>query len=157
MLEKSENTLSCGECGGNVRPADDFCPGCGGIFKNHMMCCNHSRAEADGVCLICRKPYCAECGSTIGKVFLCRKHSTLEIYEHGASVFRSPDLRLGQIAFQVLTERGYHPFFVPRAIVPVTNIGRLTPNQSVGPHLVIVPFEEYTEAEKVLKKLEIIE
>ena len=157
MVEKSEDALTCDQCGGNVRPADDFCPGCGGIFKDHMMCCTHPQAEAAGVCLVCHHPYCAACGSPIGKVFLCLKHATLEIFECGASVCRSPDLRLGQIAFQVLTERGYHPFFVPRAIAPVTNIGRLTPHQSVGPHLVIVPFEEYIEADKVLKKLVIIE
>ena len=106
--------------------------------------------------MICREPYCAECGATVGTVFLCRGHSTDEVFDHGASVFRSVDLGLAEIASQVLTESGYHPFLVSRAIVPVTNLGRVTPDTSGGPHVVIVPFHEFLTAEEELKKQEIV-
>ena len=50
-------------------------------------------------------------------------------------------------------EAGLHPFFISRAIVSVTNIGRLTPNMSVGSHLVIIPFQVVQPAEEMLKEL----
>jgi hypothetical protein len=68
-------------------------------------------------------------------------------------VFDSTENRIAQIAFQSLQEGGYHPFAVSRAIVPVTNIGRLTPNMHLGPHLVLVPFGEVRGAEELLTKL----
>ena len=88
----------------------------------------------------------------VGTVYLCENHSALEVFDRGAVVFRSDDQRLAQIAGQALTEARFHPFVVPRAVVPVTNLGRLTPNPKVGAHLVIVPFGEFLSAEEFLKK-----
>jgi hypothetical protein len=156
MDEQSECTSFCDQCGGRVEPDSDFCVHCGIIFAEQIHCRTHPQNEAEGVCLICRIPFCGECGTTVNAVFLCQEHSTLRIVEGGASVFNSTDLPLAQIASQVLTESGYHPFFVTRTTVPVTNIGRLTRNTRVGPHMVIVPFDEFLAANEVLKKLDIL-
>jgi hypothetical protein len=155
-VENPESDSLCMQCGGEVQSEDEFCVHCGNVFAEQLHCRTHPQSDAEGVCLICRVPYCAECGATVGTVFLCRGHSTIEVFDHGASVFRSADLGLAEIASQVLTESGYHPFLVSRAIVPVTNLGRLTPNTSVGPHIVIVPFHEFLTAEEELKKQDIV-
>jgi hypothetical protein len=147
--------MLCEQCGAEVESDEQFCPDCGRILEDDVKCHNHSGSNADYACVICCRPCCGECGAVHEKVFLCREHSTVDIYEQGAGVLSTMDLRVGQAAFQSLSERGFHPFFVPRAVVPVTNIGRLTPNQRVGPHLVIVPFGEYEVAKDLLTELEI--
>ena len=153
MLEPNETDYSCEECGADVSEDDDFCTNCGVIFKADVVCRNHAAQPAKGVCLICHDPYCEECGITIDQMFFCRRHGEYEIYERSACVFDSTENRDAQIAFQILKKEGLHPFLVPRAIGPVTNIGRLTPNTSVGPHLVLVPFQEVQTAEEKLKEL----
>jgi hypothetical protein len=68
-------------------------------------------------------------------------------------VFDSTENRIAQIAIESLQEGGFHPFAVSRANVPLTNIGRLTPNMHLGPHRVLVPFGEVQGAEELLTKL----
>jgi hypothetical protein len=153
MSEPSESDYACEECGADVDEDDDFCPGCGVIFRDDVRCSIHSSQLGKGVCLICGKPYCEECGTLIGKLFFCQRHSAYDIYEGSACVFDSTENRIAHIAFQSLQEGGFHPFAVLRAIVPVTSIGRLTPNMHVGPHLVLVPFGEVQGAEELLTKL----
>jgi hypothetical protein len=145
----------CEQCGAEVDTDEEFCAACGQIFGDEVKCHNHPGSEADSACVICRRPCCGECGGFQGRVFLCEEHASVDAFEQGVAVLSTTDLRVGQAAFEALRDRGYHPFFIPRAIVPVTNIGRLTPNQSVGPHLVIVPFGEYEQAMGVLAELEI--
>lgn len=70
-------------------------------------------------------------------------------------MFKSTDKRLAGIACTALEEKGFRPFYVARAGVPVTLIGRLTPNPLVGSDLVLVPFEEVLGAEKLLSDLKI--
>jgi hypothetical protein len=92
---------------------------------------------------------------SIGTVFFCTEHGAYDIHEGLASIFDSTDARVAQIAFQALEEDGFHPFLIPRAIAPVTNIGRLSPDPHAGPHLVLVPFHEVQAAEELLKTLEL--
>ncbi len=147
--------IPCEECGADLDADEEFCTNCGRISRDNVKCHNHPGSDADFACVICCRPCCGECGTKEGTVFMCWEHASVGVYEQGASVLSTTDLRVGQAAFQVLRERGYHPFFVPRAIVPVTNIGRLTPNPTVGPHLVIVPFAEYEGAKDLLVELQI--
>ena len=153
MSEPSESDLAREECGADVEKDDDFCPSCGVTFRDDVYCYKHASEPAKGVCLICSIPCCEECGMTQGQMFFCRRHGEYGIYERSACVFDSTEYRDAQIAFQVLKEAGLHPFLIPRAIVPLTNIGRLTPNMSVGPHLVLVPFGEVQTAEETLNEL----
>jgi len=88
----------------------------------------------------------------VGTVYFCQDHSTVEVFDRGAAVFHLDDLRLVQIAGEALNKAHFHPFVVPRAIAPVTNLGRLTSNPTVGAHLVIVPFQEFLAAEEFLQK-----
>lgn len=155
MSELSESQYSCEECGEDVKEDDDFCTNCGLVFRDDVFCSEHASRPAEGVCLICLRPYCGECGTRAGKPFFCDKHATYEIFERSACIFNSPDNQLSQIAFQVLEEGGYHPFLVPRTIVPVTTTGRLTINVEPGPHLVLVPFREVLGAKELLNRLDI--
>jgi len=153
MPEPSDSDFACEECGADVAEDDDFCSSCGVMFRGDVYCTYHASHPARGVCLICGKPYCKECGEFIGKLFFCRRHGAYDICEGSACVFDSTENRIAQIAFQSLQEGGFHPFAVSRAIVPVTNIGQLTPNMHLGPHLVFVPFGEVQGAEDQLTKL----
>ena len=76
------------------------------------------------------------------------QHRAYDIHGGHAGVFKSTDKRLAGLAYTALEEKGFHPFSVARAGVPVTFIGRLTPNPLVGPDLVLVPFEEVLGAEE---------
>jgi hypothetical protein len=117
-----------------------------------LPCRIHPDRPAIGVCMICRQPFCEECGGPDDTVSLCHQHSALEIYDRGAVVFRSDDLLLVEIAGAALRKERLHPFVVSRAIAPVTNLGRLTPDPTLGPHLIIVPFGEYLQARRFLEQ-----
>jgi hypothetical protein len=153
MAERPDSDALCPRCGQEVNSEDDFCVHCGEVFAEKLPCQRHPDRMAEGVCVICTRSCCPECGSLLETVYLCQDHTTtVKVFDRGATVFLSDDLRLVQIAGEALQGANFHPFVVPRATAPVTNLGRLTPNPTVGAHLVIVPFREFLSAQEFLQK-----
>ena len=66
----------------------------GGVFRGDVCCSDHASQPAKGVCLICVKPYCEECGITKSQMFFCRRHGGYEIYELSACVYDSTETEM---------------------------------------------------------------
>ncbi len=60
----SEYNLLVHHCGDEVTEDSDFCPHCGVLFAEagDVFCDEHQQKPATGVCIICRKVFCEECG-----------------------------------------------------------------------------------------------
>ncbi|MFA8343261.1 MAG: hypothetical protein ACEPO8_09865 [Rhodothermaceae bacterium] len=72
--------LYCEHCENEIKSDDDFCPKCGVLYTEHN-CEKHSEVDAEGVCLVCGKICCSECGQFVGQSFLCDSHSKIEVYQ----------------------------------------------------------------------------
>lgn len=83
----------CGQCGEEVTPDSDFCPHCGALFagSSDELCETHSGRMATGVCVICRKLVCDECGVLVRGRMHCVEHEGVEIQEDWATIFQSTD------------------------------------------------------------------
>jgi hypothetical protein len=113
--------------------------------------------KAEGVCVICSKPFCKKCGVNVLKIFLCDKHSDLEITEGKVRVFGSTDNVRTQFAVACLKQAGYHPFYYSRLFNPVADKVAITALRNFGNHpieeqKVLIPYSEFINASKELKK-----
>jgi hypothetical protein len=152
-----KSKMTCGQCKRPIRKKDIFCPNCGGIFTDELMCKKHRAIRADGVCVICSTPYCSKCGSDVNKIFLCNTHAEYEVFEGRARVFGSMDNVRTQFARTCLKQAGYHPFMYNRMYNPVADQVSITPLRNFGEHpsieqKVLVPFSEVLGAVKELKE-----
>ncbi len=55
-----EKQYQCENCKSDIIESDSSCSNCGSIFEEKQ-CSNHSDNEAEGVCVICSKPFCNRC------------------------------------------------------------------------------------------------
>lgn len=157
MKKLRVSKLVCGRCEEPVTQRDTFCRNCGALFSDDLFCANHKSIHAEGVCVICSKPYCKKCGGDVQKVFLCDEHSDLEIAEGMVRVFGSTDNVQAQFATTCLKQTGYHPFLYSRMFNPGADKVSITPVRNWGNHpiveqKVLVPFSEFMKASKELKK-----
>ena len=157
MKKSKNNLLTCGRCKAPIKQRDTFCKNCGGLFSDDLLCVNHKSIKAEGVCIICSKPFCKKCGAGVLKVFLCDKHSDLEITEGKVRVFGSTDYVRVQFAMACLKQAGCHPFHYSRLFNPVGDKVAITALRNFGNHpieeqKVLIPFSEFIKASKELKK-----
>jgi hypothetical protein len=157
MAKNSKSKLTCGRCNEPVLHKDIFCQNCGSIFSDHLMCSKHKSSHADGVCVICQKPYCVSCAGEDNKVFICHAHYGIEIYEGMGRVFGSFDLVQANYVSSCFEQVGLHPLVYSRRFNPnpdkadiwvVRNFG----NHPAGELKVLVPFSEVLKALKEIKK-----
>jgi hypothetical protein len=154
MTENQQPGTTCSGCGGEVENEAAFCPNCGGLFNDTLSCCNHPSEEADGVCVICRRPYCSDCATWVGQHYLCDPHAEYEIYEGMARIFSSPDATAAEMTSRSLEEGGFHPFLVIRSRTSGPRLTRPISARQSGPEIVLVPFGEVIDAEKFLAGLQ---
>jgi hypothetical protein len=152
-----KSKLRCSRCNQSIRKDDTFCPNCGGVFTDELICAKHKSAHADGVCVICLKPCCSKCGADVVKVFFCDEHAEFEVFEGRARVFGSMDNIRAQYAGTCLKQAGYHPFMYNRKFNPVADKVSTTALRNFGKYpgneqKVLVPFSEVLGAVKVLQK-----
>jgi hypothetical protein len=157
MKKNQKPKLTCGRCKISVQKKDMYCRNCGGLFSDTLYCVKHSSQHADGVCVICDKPYCNSCGAETNNIYLCDGHSGCEIAEGMARVFGSTDYVQVQFAFTCLQQSGYHPFLYSRLFNPVADKVAITALRNFGNHpieeqKILVPFSEVLSAVKELKK-----
>ena len=74
-----ENKYLCDKCKLEIEADSDFCPRCGTIFIEDVKCENHPDIEAKGVCVICTRPVCNNCGIKVNNSFFCNEHDSTEI------------------------------------------------------------------------------
>jgi hypothetical protein len=161
MDDSQQSDLTCENCEAPVTEQDTFCRNCGAIFSDQLYCVKHPTDQAEGVCVICCKPYCEKCGKGTNGVFLCGSHCAYEVQEGMARVFGSIDNVQAQYATTCLEQAGYHPFLYSRRRNPgagmiegwmrggIRNYG----NHPIVEIKVLVPFSEVLKAEETLKEL----
>jgi hypothetical protein len=158
MSEESKTTLTSGECSSVVQEEAEYCPNCGAMFKEGFRYIHHQSKPADGICVICKRPFCSDCGADITYIFFCNHHGTYEVHEGMAQVFVHTDNVQVQHATLCLQQAGYHPFLFSRWFSPGTDVERWIPfrKHARNPKTelkVLVPFSEVLEAEKTLRNL----
>jgi hypothetical protein len=157
MKKSQQLNLTCGRCEKPVKQKNIFCRNCGGLFSDDLFCGNHKSIHAEGVCVICFKPFCKKCGTNVNKIFLCDNHSDWEITEDLVRVFGSTDNVQAQFVKTCLEQAGYHPFLYSRLFNPAADKIAVTAVRNYGKHpieeqKVLVPFSELLAAAKELKK-----
>jgi hypothetical protein len=157
MGKSVKSKLTCERCNELVLTKDTYCQNCGGLFSDDLHCTKHKSVPADGVCVICSKPFCINCGGDVNKVFLCNLHFDHDVFEGMARVFGSMDNVRVHFAHTCLKQAGYHPYIYSRKYNPVADKVAITAIRNFGNHpateqKVLVPFSEVLKAEKELKK-----
>lgn len=115
MPNDKQGDYICSNCGREIGEDDDFCPYCGAIFADEVLCDKHPFNEATGVCVVCGVPCCDACGLAMRKpgseveLFLCNHHSEYEIFEGMVKVLATRDVAEAEIAKARLEEAGLHP------------------------------------------------
>ena len=165
MPNPKKSSTICPHCGAKVRADDDFCAECGEIFGENVVCHRHSAKLASGVCIVCRMPFCSNCGGRVQNRFLCGEHDSLEIYEGMARVFGSNSVAEVEFAKTSLKTAGLHPFVFSRKASPISlGAPEYTLYRSSGEydgHIVnefklMVPCQEVPSAAKKLRDLRFI-
>jgi hypothetical protein len=165
MTRTQDNSHECPRCGEPVQPDDDFCPHCGELFLLQVPCRLHREKFAAGACIICAKPFCAECGARVGGKFLCHQHGGYEIYEENVRVFGSSDVVQVEFARDCLEKGGLHPVVFSRKASPLSmgapDYTLFRASGEFDGHLInelklMVPVQEVLDAEKKLKELDLI-
>jgi hypothetical protein len=161
MSDSPPQEFTCTQCEADVGETDSFCRNCGALFGDGWLCTQHPSSPAEGVCVICSKPFCKKCGKRTNGVFLCDPHWGYEIQEGMAGVFGTMDNLEAQRVTAFLNQAGFHPFlysrvFNPRAdLVAVVKIvrGYGPGNHPIPEQRVFVPFGEVLKAEETLREL----
>ncbi len=165
MAAANDNTYACGHCNEDVQEDDDFCPSCGELLVDDVTCSMHPAQPAAGVCIICTKACCWECGNRVNDRFLCHQHSKYEIYEGMARVLGSSDTIQVELAKNSLEKDGFHPFIYSRKTSPLSIGGpdytlfRASGEYDghiINEYKLMVPCQEVERAEQRLRELEFI-
>lgn len=115
-----DHSVECARCKNRVHASDDFCPHCGTLLALETFCARHDGRAAEGVCIICARPACSECGGWAGGLFLCATHRRYEIYEGMARVFGTSDPAVAEHAQSCLSQADLHPFLYSRKTSPLS-------------------------------------
>jgi hypothetical protein len=128
MAADSENCLACG------------------ALQVDAACLLHPDMAAEGVCVMCGTPLCAECNRGIGMMYVCADHSDIPVMDGWAQVYTTSDeveadlirdnLEAEGIDAQVLSQKDHFSFTV--------DLGELSPVR------VLVPAFAYLDAQKTL-------
>jgi len=160
MTQTQESDLKCGRCDQPVADDDMFCRNCGALFSDQLRCSVHNSVEAEGVCVICSKPFCKKCGSNSERVFICDPHfEEYEIHEGMARVFGCTDNVQAQFVTTCLEQAGFHPFLYSRMFNPGADLVTLLGPRNFGRYpivelKVLLPFTEVLKAKETIKELE---
>jgi hypothetical protein len=163
---ESDNFI-CENCSNQVDESAKYCPDCGSLFEKYVKCCNHPEEDAEGVCLICDKPFCSKCGMMVDRgysndIFLCEEHSNYEIIEGMVRVYGTNDNVQVQFISDCLEKAGLHPFLFFRRTNFLhpggENYTFYEPSEDVNGHIInedkiMVPCKEVIKAEAVLKEI----
>ena len=165
MEESKDSDITCENCGHSVSADDDFCPECGSLFVDGIFCSNHYNVLAEGVCIICAKPYCSKCGYKTNGHFLCNHHSTFEIYEGMVRIYGVLDDLAAQHAKTCLEQAGFHlvifcrdqPKGGPRFVNTLYGSAGDFNGHVINEIKIMVPCQEVIEAEEILRSFKILE
>jgi len=153
--------LTCERCSQTVAGVDAFCKNCGVLFSDSLRCSVHPSVEASGVCVICSKAFCKDCGGDTDGIFLCDPHfAEYEIQEGMARVFGSTDNVLAQFVTTCLEQAGFHPFLYSRKFNPGADLVAISAPRNFGRRSIVelkvmLPFSEVLASKQTLEELEL--
>ena len=154
----SPEYVDCSSCGEEITPDSEFCPHCGVLFSEAAKekCDAHPANLAQGICIICRKLICEECGKIVHGRNFCLEHQTVEVQQDWARAFQSTDINDSELVKSLLESNGFKVLvqnFTPMGYAwdggGDSSISRSTLNK---PAKVFVPIPEYIRAEEALKE-----
>jgi len=154
----------CTNCSFEADDDSDYCPRCGTLFIKNIKCEIHLQDEAAGVCVICGKPYCSNCGHSVNNIFLCSEHDGYEIYEGMAKVFGTSDEIQIHYVKSCLEENSFHPFIYSKKSAPMQlgrndqpliNLSGNNRERILNEIKLLVPCSEVLEAEILVSQLNI--
>jgi hypothetical protein len=101
--------IKCAYCGEEITDDSDFCPHCGVLFAEagDVFCDLHQQKPATGICIICRKLCCKECGAKVHGRFFCSVHRKVKVEQDWAEVFRSTEIADAELVKSVLESTGH--------------------------------------------------
>jgi hypothetical protein len=158
LEEDKASEVACSNCDGLIEEGDRFCPHCGAIFEEGVVCAEHPSVAAQGICVICGTPCCEECGGESGVVFLCSVHRHYEIVEGMARVYGTTDNLQAHYVSSCLEQAGLHPFPYSRRYNPGPDVAPYIAYRQFGGFIleeikVCVSFGEVLGAEEVVRGL----
>ncbi|GMR25246.1 MAG: hypothetical protein BMS9Abin39_0530 [Ignavibacteria bacterium] len=154
----------CADCSFEADDDSDYCPRCGNLFIKNIKCDSNSKDEAEGVCVICGKPFCSNCGHLVNNIFLCNEHDGYEIYEGMVKIFGTSDEIQIHYVKSCLEENSFHPFIYSKKSTPMhlggndqslINLSANAGEKIINEIKLLVPCNEVLEAEILIKELNI--
>ena len=154
----------CAKCNFEADDDSDYCPRCGNLFTENIKCETHSKDKAEGVCVICGKPFCSDCGHSVNNIFLCSEHNGFEMYEGMVKVLGTSDEIQIHFVKNCLEENSFHPFIFSKKSTPMQlggndqsliNISGSREENIINELKLLVPCSEVLEAEILIKELNI--
>jgi hypothetical protein len=156
----------CPNCECEVQSDDDFCPDCGTLLIEDVKCSVHQDENAEGVCVICREPFCNKCGAFVDDDFFCKNDSRVQFSEGRSNILESDNPQQIDIVKNILDEKGLHPLVISSkgghykshiiAVDPNEIFPTGTSDDFPKSYLMIL-FQEVIKAEEVLRELKLIE
>jgi RNA polymerase subunit RPABC4/transcription elongation factor Spt4 len=141
-----------------ITPDSDFCPHCGVLFSGAAgePCDTHPQQQATGICIICRKLVCPECGKLLRNRTFCIEHRNVEVQQDWARVFQSTDINESEMAKAVLESAGQQVLlqnFAPIGFVwDGGGDSALSRGALSKPAKVFVPIPDYLKARESLEE-----
>jgi hypothetical protein len=140
------DTQICPHCGETIASDVEACPACGHLHVE-ANCMNHSDRKAEGECVICGDPVCAECNKGGDTHFLCEVHGGIPVEQGWAQVYSAGDDLEAQLIRDHLEAEGLDARVLSQKdhyAVPV-DLGDLSAVR------VLVPAYDYIEASDLIR------
>lgn len=152
--------INCSYCKEEITKDSDYCPHCGIIFEKAgtFFCDEHKTEPATGVCIICRKVFCKNCGVEVRGRRFCLPHRKVKVQQDWAEIFRSTEIFDAEQVKALLESLG-HKVQVQNfnSIGFIWDGGGDSPISRSNinkPAKVFVPIPEYLDAKREIKEWE---
>jgi hypothetical protein len=103
--------MPCRRCRSVLEQRATFCPHCGAVqdapSSHSLECENHSGQPVVGLCIVCGKPVCGDCASTIAGRFVCEESAHKTVAEQWSVVHVCTFPFEGDMVVQNLLNAGY--------------------------------------------------
>jgi hypothetical protein len=146
MTELSAATpVSCDHCGERIAGDAEACPACGSL-RQERQCAKHNQRSAEGQCVVCGTPVCAQCNTGGDNHYQCETHRSIQVVEGWAQIYSTSDDLEAQLIRENLEAEGVDARVLSQKdhfSLPV-DLGDLSPVR------VLVPAYAYQEAERLL-------
>ncbi|MBN1398829.1 MAG: zinc-ribbon domain-containing protein [Bacteroidetes bacterium] len=150
--------IKCSYCSEEITDDSDFCPHCGALYIRdaEIYCDEHPQNKAGGVCIICHKVCCDECGVEVDGRSFCLVHQNVKVEQDWAEVFESSEISDAEMVKSFLESIGHkvlgHNFNSMGFIWGGGGDSPVSRSNINKPVRVFVPIPEYLDAARELEE-----